>query len=120
MQGIETDPKTLASDLLRQFPEWSADELDAVIEQAPDIVILDVDLERDGRRAVHQLQRLAEATEVERGVPAATIEGLKSRGHNVAFRPAPLGGGQAIVIDWDRGVLIAGSEPRKDGCALGY
>ena len=61
-----------------------------------------------------------ETTEVERGVPAATIEGLKSRGHTVAFRPAPLGGGQAIVIDWDRGVLIGGSDPRKDGCALGY
>ena len=61
-----------------------------------------------------------ETTEVERGVPAATIEGLKARGHNVAFRPLPLGGGQAIVIDWERGVLIGGSDPRKDGCAIGY
>ncbi|MBV8839392.1 MAG: gamma-glutamyltransferase [Alphaproteobacteria bacterium] len=61
-----------------------------------------------------------ERTEVERGVPAATIDGLKSRGHDVAFRPLPLGGGQAIVIDWDQGVLIGGSDPRKDGCALGY
>jgi len=61
-----------------------------------------------------------ETTEVERGVPAATIEGLRARGHNVAFRPMPLGGGQAIVIDWERGVLIGGSDPRKDGCAIGY
>lgn len=61
-----------------------------------------------------------ECTEVERAVPAATIDGLKSRGHDVAFRPLPLGGGQAIVIDWDQGVLIGGSDPRKDGCALGY
>jgi gamma-glutamyltranspeptidase / glutathione hydrolase len=61
-----------------------------------------------------------EKTEVERGVPAATIESLKSRGHDVVFRPAPLGGGQAIVIDWEQGVLIGGSDPRKDGCALGY
>jgi gamma-glutamyltranspeptidase / glutathione hydrolase len=61
-----------------------------------------------------------ERTEVERGIPAATIEGLKARGHDVAFRPAPLGGGQAIVIDWQRGVLVGGSDPRKDGCALGY
>ena len=61
-----------------------------------------------------------ETTEVERGVPAATVEGLKRRGHNVALRPAPWGGGQAIVIDWKTGTLIGGSDPRKDGCALGY
>jgi len=57
---------------------------------------------------------------VETGTPAATIEGLRRRGHTVAMAAAPLGGGQTIKIDWDRGVLIAGSEPRKDGCALGY
>ena len=59
-------------------------------------------------------------TVVERGVPQATLEGLAARGHDVAVRPSPLGGGQAIRIDWQRGVLIGGSDPRKDGCALGY
>ena len=57
---------------------------------------------------------------VETGTPAATVEGLRRRGHTVAMAAAPFGGGQTIKIDWDRGVLIAGSEPRKDGCALGY
>ena len=61
-----------------------------------------------------------EALEVEDGVPASTVEGLKSLGHNVVPAERPIGGGQAIVIDWDTGVLTGGSDPRKDGCAMGY
>ena len=59
-------------------------------------------------------------TVVERGVSQNTIAGLKSRGHDVMLRPLPLGGGQAVRIDWERGVLVGGSDARKDGCALGY
>jgi gamma-glutamyltranspeptidase/glutathione hydrolase len=57
---------------------------------------------------------------LERGVPAQTVQGLKDRGHKVIEAESPWGGAQMINIDWDRGVLIGGSEPRKDGCALGY
>jgi gamma-glutamyltranspeptidase/glutathione hydrolase len=58
--------------------------------------------------------------QVEHGIPAGVIEGLKRLGHKVENHEIPHGGGQAIEIDRKRGVLIAGSEPRKDGCALGY
>jgi gamma-glutamyltranspeptidase/glutathione hydrolase len=61
-----------------------------------------------------------EDTMPERGVSAATLEGLRARGHRLVTASSPWGGGQTIKIDWDRGVLIGGSEPRKDGCALGY
>ena len=56
----------------------------------------------------------------ELGVPEATLQGLVDRGHKVERSDQPIGGGQAIFIDRERGVLIGGSDPRKDGCALGY
>jgi gamma-glutamyltranspeptidase/glutathione hydrolase len=58
--------------------------------------------------------------QVEHGVPKATVAGLAARGHPVAPAAAPLGGGQMIVLDHERGVLIGGSDSRKDGLALGY
>lgn len=57
---------------------------------------------------------------VERGTPQKTLDGLKARGHVVAEPLNPWGGAQTVKIDWDRGVLIGASEPRKDGLALGY
>ena len=57
---------------------------------------------------------------VERGVPLATRDALAARGHEVVEAESPHGGGQAIVIDWDNGVLQGASDPRKDGCAAGY
>ena len=63
---------------------------------------------------------VGDETIVERGLPRACIEGLRARGHHVVIAASPWGGGQAIRIDRTRGVLIAGSDPRKDGCALGY
>lgn len=46
--------------------------------------------------------------------------GLEHLGHRTERVDKPLGGGQAVWIDRERGVLIAGSDPRKDGCALAY
>jgi gamma-glutamyltranspeptidase / glutathione hydrolase len=58
--------------------------------------------------------------EVERGVSQAMRDKLSALGHKLTEVVRPLGGAQAIVIDRERGVLIGGSDPRKDGAALGY
>ncbi len=61
----------------------------------------------------------AEGFEVERGYDPEVRERLAHMGHNLSIPATPLGGAQAIVIGED-GVLTGGSDPRKDGCALGY
>jgi gamma-glutamyltranspeptidase/glutathione hydrolase len=58
--------------------------------------------------------------EVESGIPIAVAEGLARLGHTLMPPDKPIGGGQAIWIDWEEGVLTGGSDPRKDGCAIGY
>lgn len=57
---------------------------------------------------------------LEQGVPEATARELAEMGHKVGRSAMPHGGGQAIAIDWERGTLVGGSDPRKDGSALGY
>ncbi|CAN5270343.1 gamma-glutamyltransferase [soil metagenome] len=58
--------------------------------------------------------------EAETSVPQAVFDGLASLGHAMERTGEPLGGGQAISLDHDEGVLLGGSDPRKDGMALGY
>jgi gamma-glutamyltranspeptidase / glutathione hydrolase len=58
--------------------------------------------------------------ETERGVPAAARAGLQIRGHAITEPVSPLGGGQAVMVDRRRGVLVGASDPRKDGIALGF
>ena len=57
---------------------------------------------------------------LETGHDAMVAAQLASLGHQTAWSEKPIGGGQAIAIDRERGVIIGASDPRKDGCALGY
>jgi gamma-glutamyltranspeptidase/glutathione hydrolase len=57
---------------------------------------------------------------LESGFPAATREQLRGMGHQLAEDKGGFGGYQGIWIDWEHGVLQGGSDPRKDGAAVGY
>lgn len=66
--------------------------------------------------------RVADANQVfvEAGVGAETVRQLVQMGHSVRMEAemAGFGGGQMIWRDPETGVLVAGSEPRKDGQAV--
>jgi gamma-glutamyltranspeptidase / glutathione hydrolase len=60
---------------------------------------------------------------VETAVPLKTRKALAGVGHQVVpettFDPG-FGGGQIIAVDPATGILWGGSDPRKDGCAVGW
>lgn len=60
---------------------------------------------------------------VETAVPLKTRKALAALGHDVrpetTFSPG-FGGGQVIALAPEGDVLWAGSDPRKDGCAVGF
>lgn len=70
----------------------------------------------DAPRTFHDLGEMR----VERGYSDQVQQELKDLGHNVVIPDTPIGGAQAIWIDPVTGVLQGASDPRKDGCALGY
>ncbi len=57
---------------------------------------------------------------LEHGYSEKVSKNLQAMGHKVLRPESPLGGAQAILIDNDLGILIGGSDPRKDGVAIGF
>ena len=57
---------------------------------------------------------------LESGISAEVRRQLEAKGHKLVDAPGTYGGYQAIRIDLEHGVLSAGSDPRKDGAAMGY
>ncbi|WP_121061035.1 gamma-glutamyltransferase [Chachezhania antarctica] len=58
--------------------------------------------------------------EVEGTIPQEMRDALTAMGHDLVRPGSPIGGAQAIMIDPETGMLVAGSDPRKDGCAIGF
>jgi gamma-glutamyltranspeptidase/glutathione hydrolase len=57
---------------------------------------------------------------LERGIAENVRQTLADMGHDIFMRDDPIGGAQAIFVDRSRGVLVGASDPRKDGCAIGF
>ncbi len=61
---------------------------------------------------------------IEEGTDPEVIQSLISKGHQITpimgYERIRFGSGQIILRDPESGVMIAGSDPHKDGCAAGY
>ena len=57
---------------------------------------------------------------IEKSIEQNIVSKLKEIGHNIEIEKNAIGGGQCIKIDRNNGVLFGGSDPRKDGMAIGY
>ncbi len=79
------------------------------------------DFGMDGQTALDAPRSFSDAGDmkVERGYSDDVRQELADMGHAVSIPDTAIGGAQAIRID-ESGVLIGASDPRKDGCALGY
>ena len=88
-----------------------------------------VDFGMDAQDALNALrfQIAGDGVWLEGDVDQDVVTGLHRRGHRVNVMHGPqrggaggMGGGQIISRDPDSGVLSGGSEPRKDGAAVGW
>ena len=57
---------------------------------------------------------------LESAIGSDVRKALEAKGHKLTIAPGMFGGYQAILIDPKTGALFGGSDPRKDGCAIGW
>ena len=85
-----------------------------------------VDHDMDPQQAINALRFMVGNDNVilEEGLDPTVTRDLQSRGHKVGqitgYNRVSIGGAQMIKRNPDTGVLTGASEPRKDGCAVGY
>ncbi|MBT5456481.1 MAG: gamma-glutamyltransferase, partial [Rhodospirillaceae bacterium] len=81
---------------------------------------MDLQYALDSPRVFPNVLDLDLLVQAESNVPEYVLADLERRGHQMISAARPVGGAQAIWIDWEEGVLRGASDPRKDGMAIGY
>ena len=57
---------------------------------------------------------------LESGGNAAVVSELQAMGHSIVQNAGSFGGYQGIQINWEEGILLGGSDPRKDGLVAAW
>ena len=88
------------------------------VQVVANIVDFGMDAQHAGEapRFRHSSRRLA----LESAIDEFPRSGLVSKGHRIITAFGAFGGYRGILIDPETGVLMGGSDPRKDGLALGW
>ena len=91
------------------------------------VIVNMVDFGLDPQEALNALRfsvQPGDGVYLEEGIPRTVVDSLQSRGHDVflveGYERYVMGGGQIIERDPESGSLRGGSEPRKDGMAIGW
>jgi gamma-glutamyltranspeptidase/glutathione hydrolase len=69
---------------------------------------------------VPRFRHLHDGLALESEIGQEVRKSLTEKGHQIVQAVGEFGGYQAIMIDPETGVLMGGSDPRKDGCVVGW
>jgi gamma-glutamyltranspeptidase/glutathione hydrolase len=67
-----------------------------------------------------RMRHMGASLGVESGIGAEVRKALEARGHHITDGRGSMGGYQAVLIDPKTGMLVGGSDLRKDGLAIGW
>jgi len=82
--------------------------------------VVDFDMNVQEAGEVARVRHFEEGLAVESGITESVRGELRKRGHVLHDGRGMVGGYQAVRIDTTTGVLQGGSDPRKDGLAIGW
>ncbi len=82
------------------------------------IIDFGMDVQRAGEQP--RFRHFDSGLALESEIGAEVRKALEAKGHRLTVSPGAFGGYQAIMIDPNTGALFGGSDPRKDGCAIGW
>ena len=68
---------------------------------------------------VMKKENVLEELDIEENFDLDLIAELKKKGHKINYPVLPIGGGQIIINDVDKGISLGASDWRKDGIASG-
>ena len=82
--------------------------------------VVDFGLHVQAAGEVARMRHMGTELALESGIGSEVHAELEARGHTLCDGRGQMGGYQGIMIDPVTGVLLGGSDPRKDGLAIGF